>query len=213
MKKNLLLIFVFLSGITTGFAATFNILISGFSYSPSSVTVNVGDIVNIQASALHPAVQVSQADWSSSPPVANPLPGGWGTNTANFQITIQAADAGQTIFFMCGNHGPSAGMKGQIIVNVATGLEENIKRDFNFTVYPNPVKNNAALNISLKKNDNVIMKIYSLNGKLVSNFLQQKMNAGDYTLPFNGARFETGVYILELRTSQGVLRKQILVSH
>ena len=214
MKKNLLFVIVFFSSITFSFALTFNINISGFAYSPFTTTVNVGDVVNIQASALHPCVQIDEPTWTSNGSSGiTPLAGGWGTKTADFSVTITAGMAGTTIYFACSNHLASDGMKGKIIVNVATGLEENVKRDFNFTVYPNPVRNNSALNISLKKNDNVDLKIYSMNGKLVSNYLQQKMNAGDYTLPFDAAKLETGIYIMQLKTSQGVLRKQIMITH
>ena len=213
MKKLFLLLLSTVS-IKVCIAATFNITTPGFFYSPASVTVNAGDVVNIQASGTHPCVQVSQTTWNENGLIGvTELPGGWGTQTSNFSVTITAGMAGTTIYFVCANHVLSSGMKGQIIVNVATGLEENVIRDFNFTVYPNPVRNNSALNISLKKNDKVDLKIYSMNGKLVSNYLQQKMNAGDYTLPFNAAKLETGIYIMQLKTSQGVLRKQIMVTH
>lgn len=210
MKKLLPLLFLLCGGHLC-FAATFNITTPGFFYSPATTTVNVGDIVNIQASSLHPCTEVAQATWdlNENTPASGAL---FQHQTSTVVVTITAGMAGTTIFFVCDNHVASDGMKGKIVVNVATGLEENVKRDFNFTVYPNPVKNNAALNISLKKNDYVDLKIFSINGKLVSNYLQQKMNAGEYTLPFDAARLETGVYIMQLKTSQGVLRKQIMVT-
>lgn len=194
-------------------AANFSILTTvADAYNPNVVTVNVGDVVTIQASVTHPCTQVDQATWNAnvSSPVAGAL---FSSQTTLVTVNIVGSMAGTTIYFVCDNHVSFTGMKGRIIVNVATGLEENAVKDFNFTIYPNPVRNNSALNISLKKNDNVDMKIYGSDGKLVSNYLQQKMNAGEYTLRFDAAKLETGIYIIQLRTSQGILRKQILVTH
>lgn len=211
MKKTLLTFHLIASFIIAN-AATVNINIVGFSYSPSNVTVNVGDVININTNSLHPTTQVSQATWNANgtTPIANAL---FISEITTITFTITADLAGTTIYYVCENHVLSSGMKGQIVVSLATGLEENTKREFNFTIYPNPVTNNSALNISLKKNDNVDMKIYGSDGKLVSNYLQQKMNAGEYTLRFDAGKLQTGIYIVQLKTSQGILRKQILVTH
>jgi plastocyanin len=211
MKKILLPLLLNLIFFAAVYAATENITISGFSYSPNNTTVNVGDQVNIFALNGHPTTHVSEATWNSNgvAPINGAL---FVSETSTISFTITPAMAGTTIYYVCENH-VSVGMKGRINVNVLTGIDENSKRDFNFTVYPNPVRSKSALNISLKKNDQVSLKIFSINGKLVSNYLEQKMNAGEYTLHFDGAKFETGIYIMQLKTSQGVLRKQILITH
>ena len=214
MKKFLFFIFILtiLSG-TVNAQVTFNVnTTASNSYDPALTTVNVGDIVKIQASGTHPCTQVDQTTWNANG--TNPIGGALFSHaTSLVTVNISAAMAGTTIYFVCDDHVGTNSMKGRIVVNVVTGIEENVKSDFNFTVYPNPVKNNSFLNISLKKNDNVDLKIFSINGKIVSNYLEQKMNAGDYTLPFSAAKLQTGIYIMQLKTSQGVLRKQILVTH
>lgn len=212
MRKKLL-IFLSVAFIhAAGYAATVNINIVGLTYSPADVTVNVGDVVNINAAALHPTTQVSAATWAANGtlPIAGAM---FVSETSQIIINITAGMAGTTIYYVCENHVSSNSMKGKINVNVSTGVEENSKREFNFTVYPNPVKSNSVLNLSLKKNDNVSLTIYSVDGKSVTNYLQQRMNAGEYTLPFDAAKLESGIYMMQLKTSQGVLRKQILVTH
>jgi plastocyanin len=210
MKKTLqFLVVLFFSGAV--YAGTVNINTVGNSYSPSDVTVNVGDVVNIFAVSQHPTTQVSQATWNTNQ--TTPIGGAMfvsETSTINFNIT--AGMAGTTIYYVCENHVGSNGMKGKITVNVTTGLEENFTRDFNFTIYPNPVKNNSVLNISLKNPDRVSVKIFGMDGRMVSNYLDQKMNAGAYTLPFNAAKLGSGIYIMQLHTAKGVLRKQIVVA-
>jgi len=57
-------------------AATFSVNISGFSYSPASLTVAVGDVITIQASGTHPLVQVDGATWNAGG--TSSVTGGWG---------------------------------------------------------------------------------------------------------------------------------------
>ncbi|MBX9783157.1 MAG: T9SS type A sorting domain-containing protein [Chitinophagaceae bacterium] len=58
-------------------------------------------------------------------------------------------------------------MKGSITVNVIASVTENQKRDFNFTVFPNPVTSNSWLNISTKNAGMASLTLYDLNGRLV----------------------------------------------
>ncbi|MBI1781471.1 MAG: hypothetical protein HYR66_08885 [Sphingobacteriales bacterium] len=168
MKKILLAFLIISSILPDSHAATVNINIVGFSFSPNNITVNVGDVININTNINHPTTQVSQATWDANGTTA--ISGAlFMSQTTTITFTITAGMAGTNIYYVCENHVLSSGMKGQIVVNLATGLEENAKSEFNFTIYPNPVRNNSALNIILKKNDNVVMKIYSSDGKLASN--------------------------------------------
>jgi plastocyanin len=189
-------------------AADFLVSIVGFAYDQPSLTVNVGDVVTIQAGALHPLIQVSQATWNANG--STPLPGGF-SSTTNFQLTITSAMAGTTIYYVCGNHVLSAGMKGQINVNLAAGINENRVRDYNFTVFPSPVTAGSWLNMSVKKAGRVTVSVYDLNGRLVSNPVNMTMQAGETNIPFDVAGLQKGTYILLMRTTAGDMRKRILV--
>jgi plastocyanin len=188
-------------------AAVFNINIVGFSYDPPVITVNAGDVVNIQAGASHPLVQVSEATWNANGNTQ--LPGGF-SSTSNFQLTITAGMAGTTIYFVCANHVLS-GMKGRIIVNLAAGIRENSVREFNFTVYPNPVTENSLLNISTKKAGKLTITLYDLYGRAVAHFVDMNMQPGETTIPFKAHNLLKGNYLLQMRTVSGTLHKQIIV--
>ncbi len=92
-------------------APDFSVLISGNSYTPNLLTVNIGNTILLSASAAHPLVQVSKSVWNANG--STPLSGGWGTKTANYLFTATTSD---TIYYVCSFH-VGLGMKGRIIVN------------------------------------------------------------------------------------------------
>lgn len=188
-------------------AANVSINISGFTYTPSTVTVNVGDVVTIEASGFHPLIQVSQQSFNTNDPTL--LSGGFSSVT-NFNLTITAGMAGSTIYYMCSSHG-SGGMKGQIIVNVVSGIEENRNSDFNFTVYPNPVSSAAWLNINLRKTERVAVTLYDMQGRIVRRLFDKQLAAGESTINFPLNGLTRGNYIVQMRSGKEKIEKQIVL--
>ncbi|HIP36192.1 MAG TPA: T9SS type A sorting domain-containing protein [Crocinitomix sp.] len=83
------------------------------------------------------------------------------------------------------------------------GIEENINALFE--LFPNPVKNNFNIRFS-KPTENVIVKIYSINGKLLKTInVQQKS-----LISIDLESFENGTYIVELNTKSFKIHKKII---
>lgn len=204
MRKCLLILF-FLSSFYWLQAATHNITIIGNSYNLSSLLVNIGDIVNIQASGIHPCVQVSQSDFNANN--ATPVAGGWGTNTSNFQITITNAN---TIYFVCSNH-VFSGMKAQIVVT-ATPVSDNQGRQFNLVLVPNPVRNHGVLSFDMKKAGNLDVTMFDMSGRLVGVVVNNRfLVAGKYAFHVHVEGRMNGAYLLRLRTPEGNFIKEFHV--
>ena len=91
-------------------AATHNINISGFTYSPATISVQVGDVIIIQADATHPLVEVDAATWNANG--NTPMAGGFGTKTSTYPFT--ATTSSQPIYYVCRDH-VGMGMKGMIL--------------------------------------------------------------------------------------------------
>lgn len=203
--KQLLVLFIMCGLFSAAKAAQFNVNISGQSYNPATITVNVGDVVIIQASDLHPLIQVSLANWNAN----NAVQDGFGASS-DFTLNITAGMAGTTIYYGCSSH-MSGGMKGQIIVNVVSGIEENRTRAFNFTVYPNPVSADSWMNVSVKTAGKISITVYDLNGRMISHLIDQHVKAGEFTIPFPVNKLQKGNYIVQMRTAKERLEKQIVV--
>ena len=102
-------------------------------------------------------------------------------------------------------------MKGQIIVNVISGIEENNVRDFNFTVYPNPVSTDAWINIFLKKAERVSIQLYDMQGRIMRTFIDQQMKAGEQNMSFPLNTLARGNYIVQMRSGKERIQKQIVI--
>jgi plastocyanin len=203
--KQLLTLFIVCGLFSSAKGAQFNVNISGFTYTPATLTVNVGDVVIIQASGEHPLIQVSQANWNAN----NAVQDGFGASS-DFTLTITTGMAGTTIYYGCSAHFGS-GMKGQIIVNVVSGINENQIRPFNFTVYPNPVTADSWMNVSVKSAGKITITLYDLNGRTISHLIDQQVKAGEFTIPFPVNELQKGTYIVLMRTAKERLEKQILI--
>ncbi len=95
-------------------AAVHEILSSGFTFSPSSITITSGDTVVFTISLSHNAVEVSQATWDVNG--TTPLGGGFSVPFGGGSVVLTAVG---TRRYVCTNHAGS-GMKGTITVNPAT---------------------------------------------------------------------------------------------
>lgn len=152
-------------------AAEFTINTSGITYSPNDLTVEVGDVITIQASGTHPLVQVSEATWNSNGKTE--LPGGWGTKTASYTFTVETEGV---IYYVCANH-VGAGMKGKITVNAKTSVN-TIESEKNVLVFPlsnNPGSVQVILTDEMKQNSTIM--IYNVSGQLQHTFSLQEKNS------------------------------------
>lgn len=97
--------------LTTGTGTTHTIVSSGFSFSPSNLTINLGDTVVFSLASIHNAVEVSQATWNSNG--TTPLPGGFALPLGGGTVVLTSTG---THWYVCQPHALS-GMKGRITVD------------------------------------------------------------------------------------------------
>jgi plastocyanin len=207
MKKFVLILFLSIS-LNLARATQHNVSISGFSYTPSVVNALVGDTVNINTTSLHPTTHVSQATWNANgtTPIAGAL---FTSQVTSIRIILSNTN---TIYYVCDNHVGSSGMKGQINVSPATGVEDPGTKSFGFKVFPNPLQHHSTLHLTLKRPDNISLKIYDATGKLVHTVaVNKQLNTGEHDFYIMAAWFQKGAYIALLQTSEGLIRRRFVV--
>ncbi len=111
MKNFLLSLLLVLPGIS-GFCTTWIVTNSGFTFSPSTITINPGDDVNFNLDVIHDAVEVSQSTWNANG--NTPLAGGFQLSFGGGLVPSSKLGVG-THYYVCSPHA-SSGMKGTIIV-------------------------------------------------------------------------------------------------
>ncbi len=186
MKKIILSLSLTLLG-TVGFSTTWTITNSGFTFSPSTVTINLGDDVNFTLESMHNAVEVSQSTWNINGNTA--LTGGFQTSFGGGLVSSSKLGTG-THYYVCSPHA-SGGMKGIIIVQNPTGIiDNNLSPDF--TVFPNPSDNL----LTIRTNSNLAGTQFFItdptgrlvfNGKLV-----------DDNTPIDISKLSPGIYVIRM---------------
>ena len=92
---------------------------------------------------------------------------------------------------------------------VTTGIVSLSKNTTTFSIYPNPVQNQATINIESKKVSQAQWSIISLTGQVITT-QQLVLNAGNNTVNINTSSLQKGVYILQLTQNNQVVSKQFV---
>ncbi|MDD2577295.1 MAG: T9SS type A sorting domain-containing protein, partial [Bacteroidales bacterium] len=92
------------------------------------------------------------------------------------------------------------------------GLEEVSLNNVSMTIYPNPAKDNATLDINLSQNSVATIKVVDLMGRNVIDLGTKSMKAGQNTIELNTSNLNTGMYFVNIATENGVVTKKITIN-
>jgi plastocyanin len=157
---------------------------SSFTFSPSTVTITLGDSVNFSLGSIHNAVEVSKTTWDTNK--TTPLPG-FSVPLGGGLVLPAQLNVG-THYYVCTPHA-SSGMKGMIVVQSSTGLE-NTELQSDISAYPNPSNGKFQLIVDgSKPADNYDVEIYSLQGEIVYHQFTNKKTGIDLSNQPKGIYF------------------------
>jgi hypothetical protein len=77
--------------------------------------------------------------------------------------------------------------------------------------YPNPFNPVTVISYQISTNDNVLMKIYDINGKEVVTLVNEFKEAGSYEIKFNGSNFASGVYYYQIESGNFKATKKMFL--
>lgn len=173
MKSKSLLTLTLFFICLTGYGTTWTVINSGFTFSPATLTITQGDTVVFTLAGNHNAVEVSQSTWSSNGNTS--LPGGFSTSFGGGTVLPAQLTVG-THYFVCQPHA-SMGMKGQIIVQSSTGIDENPTLA-GISIFPNP----TADKISVVSDKSKIGSTYTLSDQTGKQVLSGQINEENLTI-------------------------------
>jgi len=95
----------------------------------------------------------------------------------------------------------------------SSGLEENILPTETILAqnYPNPFNPITAIHYELRIADKVKLTIFNAKGELVKTLVNGMQNAGRYSVNFDGAGFNSGVYFYKLEADGKSMVKRMLM--
>ena len=93
-------------------------------------------------------------------------------------------------------------ISGEIVAPIEYALEQN---------YPNPFNPSTMIKFSVPEATNVTLTIYNILGQKVTELVNTKLEAGNYSYQWDAGNVATGMYIYELRTNKFVSTKKMLL--
>ncbi len=76
--------------------------------------------------------------------------------------------------------------------------------------YPNPFNPETAISFSLPKDEQVTLSVFNINGQLVKELVDGKIQAGNHSIYFNATDLNSGIYFYTLETVSTKLSKKML---
>jgi photosystem II stability/assembly factor-like uncharacterized protein len=77
--------------------------------------------------------------------------------------------------------------------------------------YPNPFNPTTQIEFSIPENSDVMMIVYDVMGREVSNLVNEKLNAGTYKVNFNGENLSSGIYFYKLSAEKFIDTKKMII--
>lgn len=91
-----------------------------------------------------------------------------------------------------------------------TGITEESIAD-RFSIYPNPIVNNANVTFVLEAPGMASLKVYNTLGKLVLDSEAQYYSSGKQLIPFNRRGFEPGLYFFTLEMGDSKITQKVIL--
>ena len=184
MKTKILLLSLLLITNITGFGKVWQITNSGNTFTPATITINLGDTVNFAIGAYHNAQEVSEQTWGDNGTTL--LTGGFDVPFNGGLVLPEKLGIG-THYFICKPH-VSLGMKGTIIVQGTTSIsKEQLLSDI--SIYPNP----ATDRINIKAGSDMLGALYSIadqsGRKVLTGEISEENTSLDISYLSNGLYF------------------------
>jgi hypothetical protein len=134
-----------------------------------------------------------------------------GTGTISFWGAINAVNGD-------GNTSGDKTNSGHIVINEwggnsTTGIANagNPTSDFKISLFPNPATENIHLTYSLGKQCAVSVKMFDLNGRLISDFLNEIQNEGAQNLDASISNLSKGIYFVVLNVDGLKTAKRLVI--
>ncbi|PCH66764.1 MAG: hypothetical protein COC01_07320 [Bacteroidetes bacterium] len=177
------------------------ITINDFSYSPSSLSITLGDTVVFKwVGGTHPTASDD---------------GSWTTFTLDATTNIMVLLIGSegTFNYHCTAHGGvGTGMSGEIVVAGVTGIDGISSKNNQISIFPNPTSDMININFNVDAPKNVKISLNDILGKEVALLHNGEMNTGQHSLSYViDNRLPGGIYFVNLNIGKFNSSRKLIV--
>ncbi len=204
IRTCLISLFTLLAVASTSTAKTWtiNFGVGGNTYSPASLSVNVGDVIEWTGNFdFHPLQSTTVPSGAAT---FQKLSGG----VATFSYTVTVAGS---YSYQCNNH-VQFGMTGSFTAASGAGVETPAETMLTMDpIYPNPANMEAMVHFALEQPAHVRLLVYDATGKLTLKAADQEMESGFHMLTIDTKQLASGSYQYVLQAGDAVLRREMIV--
>lgn len=101
--------------------------------------------------------------------------------------------------------------KGSVSIEaLLSGVEDISTKVADLNIFPNPISSQFSISFDLKEADNVSAQLYSLDGKLMKELINEKMNSGNVNQQFDVNDLAAGIYLVKLNVGGATITKKIV---
>jgi len=186
------------------FAQTLHdVALVGQSFSPSELTISVGDTVRWTNNGGFHDVQADDGSFSSG-----------NASTDIWVYTYVFNSAGDFRYYCTIHGGPNGvGMSGIIHVQEVTDVNDKVAIT-NYSLkqnYPNPFNPFTTIEYSIPKGEFVKLKVYNVTGTLEKTVFSGFQPRGNYRIDFDGSDLASGVYFYQLTAGNYMSVKRMIL--
>ncbi len=93
-----------------------------------------------------------------------------------------------------------------------TGISGEMPQSYSLLQnYPNPFNPKTVIRFDIAKSSEVKIAVYDVSGKEVSRLVQQKLDAGKYSIDFDGSNYASGIYFYSIIAGEYVQTKKMVL--
>ena len=205
LKPILLIMMLFIISSTTSFSQNLHVVeLSNFMFSPSTITITVGDTIQWTNVSGNHNVVADDGSFTSGPPAFAP----WDF----FHIFNTEG----TFPYYCEPHGGpgGSGMSGVIIVEtpVSVSGQEIVLDDFKLNQnYPNPFNPITTIKYQIPETHFVSLKVYDILGNEAATLINSEKSAGNYEITWDAENIPSGIYFYTLNAGSFVDTKKMIL--
>ncbi|HYV92880.1 MAG TPA: T9SS type A sorting domain-containing protein [Chitinophagales bacterium] len=100
--------------------------------------------------------------------------------------------------------------------SIATGINESGNQTREISIYPNPVSpdqsGSTTISISLSESQKVSLRIFDMNGRLITTLANAPFEQGNHEIVWNAADVNAGIYFLQLLTEENSETVKLVVA-
>lgn len=136
----------------------------------------------------------------------------YGTGTMNRVVVLGGTS--HTVYYNAGSGVSQSAIQSAINTAIsATGINDNLKTDFQLSIFPNPVTEKFSVTYSLLQSDNIKLEVVNLLGERVREIASEKQSAGEHKLSVGTEDMNAGVYFLKVTANNFSQLVKFTVSH